>query len=38
VNAAADALGISQGSVITVVHRLEKRLGLAVRRHENGTA
>jgi DNA-binding transcriptional LysR family regulator len=28
VSAAADALGISQGSVSTVVHRLEKRLGL----------
>ncbi len=30
VSAAADALGISQGSVSTVVHRLEKRLGLAL--------
>ena len=28
VSAAADALGISQGSVSTVVHRLEKHLGL----------
>jgi DNA-binding transcriptional LysR family regulator len=28
VSAAADALGISQGSVSTVVHRLERRLGL----------
>jgi DNA-binding transcriptional LysR family regulator len=28
VSAAADALGISQGSVSTVVHRLEQRLGL----------
>ena len=30
VSAAAEALGISQGSVSTVVHRLEKRLGLAL--------
>ena len=28
VSEAAEALGISQGSVSTVVHRLEKRLGL----------
>jgi DNA-binding transcriptional LysR family regulator len=30
VSAAAEALGISQGSVSTVVHRLERRLGLAL--------
>src|ERR1035437_6369662 len=37
VSEAAEALGISQGSVSTVVHRLEKRLGLALCQGGGGT-